>query len=144
MSVHPSQWAYMHKHAHIRTHTHNTHTHVQYAVRHYVWEQKRLGQSFQVQTHRTSEEGRPNSYHNIVSLVLKVQISMTRRVVPAHHNQFVFSCRSQRLSLINYNNRSFSPCDYIYVCTCVCVYWCVRVCVCLGVCVCARVIEKGI
>ena len=133
ISVHPSQWTYTHIHTNMLTYVHTTHTHVQYAIRHHVWEQKKLGQSFQVQTHRTSEEGRPSSDHNIVSLVLKVQISMTCRVVPAHHNQFVFSCRSQRLSLINYNNRSFLPCDYICVHMCMCVPVCV--CVCLCVCV---------
>ena len=81
-------------------------------------------------THRISEAGRPSSDHNIMSLVLKVQISMTCRVVPAHHNQFVCSCRSQRLSVL--------PCD------CICVHMCMCVPVCACMCVCAHVIEKGI
>ena len=37
-------------------------------------QEEKLEQSRQVQTHRTSEEGRSSSNHNILSLVLKVQI----------------------------------------------------------------------
>ena len=131
--IHTNMLTYTHTH-HIDTH--NTHT-CTVCYKNHVWEQTKLGQSFQVQTHRTSEEGRPSSDHNIVSPVLKVQISMTCRVVPAHHNQFVFSCRSQWLSLINYNNRSVLPCDCICVHMCMCVPVCARVCVHVCVCLCS-------
>jgi len=124
--VYPSQWTYTHIHtnmSHTYTHhidTHNTHTRT-VCYKTPCLGAKEAGTKFSSADSQNIRRGRPSSDHNIVSLVLKVQISMTCRVVPAHHNQFVCSCRSQRLSVL--------PCDCICVHMCMCVPVCACVCV---------------